>query len=191
MTTLDYEDLTLRAGSAPILDRIRLTIEGPGVFALLGPSGVGKSSLLRATQRLIDDGQAGWRRTGDVRFNGESIFASHVCKQELARLIGRQSGLPVRRLLARRSGDGRQTGRSRRERLEGPELGPPNGVAVAIRRAVSGLVTVVDDVATTGSSLRTAATDLRQMGASRVVGLVAAVTPLASGVAPSRLPTWK
>ncbi|RMH17776.1 MAG: ATP-binding cassette domain-containing protein, partial [Acidobacteria bacterium] len=88
MSTLEYRQMTLRCGATPILDRIELAMAGPGVFALLGPSGVGKSSLLRATQRLIEDGRGGWRRTGDVRLNGDSIFDPGLRQQELARRIG-------------------------------------------------------------------------------------------------------
>lgn len=88
MTRLCYEGLTLHIGETPVLDTIDLTIEGPGIFALLGPSGVGKSSFLRATQRLIDHGREGWRRTGDVRMDGHSIFSPLLPQQELARRIG-------------------------------------------------------------------------------------------------------
>ncbi|WP_089936330.1 ATP-binding cassette domain-containing protein [Candidatus Entotheonella palauensis] len=88
MISLTYDALSLRVGRSPVLDRIDLDLTGPGVVALLGPSGVGKSSLLRATQRLIDHGQEGWKRSGDVRLNGESIFASHIKKHELARWMG-------------------------------------------------------------------------------------------------------
>lgn len=88
MTILTFQDLSLQVGNTPILDRIDLEIEGPGVFALLGPSGVGKSSLLRLTQRLVEHGRDGWQRQGDVRLNGESIFARRQRKQHLARRIG-------------------------------------------------------------------------------------------------------
>jgi phosphate transport system ATP-binding protein len=87
-TTLCYRGLALWAGSTPVLGPIDLVVEGPGTFVLLGPSGVGKSSLLRATQRLVEHGENGWRRSGDVLLNGESIFAPRVRKQELARRIG-------------------------------------------------------------------------------------------------------
>lgn len=98
MTTLVYDDLTLRAGQQPILDRIGLRVDGPGVFVLLGPSGVGKSSLLRATQRLIDHGEGCWRRQGDILLDGESIFAKGQCKRLLARRIGfiQQKPRPLR-----------------------------------------------------------------------------------------------
>jgi len=88
MISLTYDALSLRAGPTMVLDAINLDLTGPGVVALLGPSGVGKSSLLRATQRLIDHGHHGWQRSGDVRFNGKSIFASHIKKHELARWMG-------------------------------------------------------------------------------------------------------
>lgn len=88
MTVLEYQGLTLTADTTPILDHIDARIEGPGVFAILGPSGVGKSSLLRATQRLVEHGRDGWRREGDIRFNGESVFSPRVRKQELARRLG-------------------------------------------------------------------------------------------------------
>jgi len=88
MTKLCYQGLTLRVGATPVLDEIHLVIEGPGVFVLLGPSGVGKSSFLRATQRLIDHGRDGWSRGGDVLFNGRSIFSRRLPQQELARSIG-------------------------------------------------------------------------------------------------------
>jgi phosphate transport system ATP-binding protein len=86
--TLSYRNLCLSVGKTQILDDIDLDLAGPGVSALLGPSGVGKSSLLRATQRLIEHGRDGWNRSGDVLFNGKTVFGSAFSKQELARRIG-------------------------------------------------------------------------------------------------------
>ena len=88
MITLSYRNFRLSAGQTQILDGIDLDLVGPGVIALLGPSGVGKSSLLRATQRLIEHGRDGWDRSGDVLFNGETVFGSSFSKQHLARRIG-------------------------------------------------------------------------------------------------------
>jgi phosphate transport system ATP-binding protein len=86
--TLSYRNFRLSCGKTQILDGIDLDLVGPGVIALLGPSGVGKSSLLRATQRLIEHGRDGWNRSGDVLFNGETVFRSTFSKQQLARRIG-------------------------------------------------------------------------------------------------------
>ncbi|MEN3370991.1 MAG: phosphate transport system ATP-binding protein [Verrucomicrobiota bacterium] len=88
MITLSYRDFRLSAGNTQILDGIDLDLVGPGVIALLGPSGVGKSSLLRATQRLIEHGRDGWSRSGEVLFNGQTVFGSGFSKQQLARRIG-------------------------------------------------------------------------------------------------------
>ncbi|MEZ5341750.1 MAG: phosphoribosyltransferase family protein [Acidimicrobiales bacterium] len=84
----------------------------------------------------------------------------------LARGVGRQLQIPTRSLL-RRSG-APQTGQSRAERLLGPDL--------YARRRTQGAVLVVDDVVTTGASLRRAAMVLVQSGAHRVDAVVFAAT---------------
>jgi phosphate transport system ATP-binding protein len=86
--TLAYKNFRLSAGNTVILDGISLDLRGPGVVALLGPSGTGKSSLLRATQRLIEHGCNGWSRSGDILFNGRTVFDSAFSKHRLARRIG-------------------------------------------------------------------------------------------------------
>jgi len=45
--TLSATDVTFRAGSATLLDRITLTVNGGETVALVGPNGAGKSTLLR------------------------------------------------------------------------------------------------------------------------------------------------
>lgn len=89
--------------------------------------------------------------------------------EEFARSLGRLTGLPVVQLLSRSATDRRQTGLSRSQRQLGPTL-------TACRSAPS-FVVAVDDVITTGSSLRAAASALRYAGAERLVGVVAAATP--------------
>jgi predicted amidophosphoribosyltransferase len=77
----------------------------------------------------------------------------------LARSVGRALGVPSQSLL-RRVDRGPQTGRSRDDRAIGPTL--------RARGVVSGNVLVVDDVRTTGASLRIAAEVLRGAGAAVV-----------------------
>jgi predicted amidophosphoribosyltransferase len=88
---------------------------------------------------------------------------------ELASAVGRHLCAPSMRLLAR-AREPPQTGRSRSERLQGPRLSLA-GTPPASR------VLVVDDVVTTGSSLRVAAGVLRAAGAESVLAAVVAHRP--------------
>lgn len=99
----------------------------------------------------------------------------------LARAVAAASGLRCRALL-RREGDRRQTGRSRSDRVAGPDL---RGATRA-----DPFVIVVDDVITTGSSLRVAADQLRLCGATRVVGLTAARTQVTGNPNASTIRPW-
>ena len=92
----------------------------------------------------------------------------------LARHIGAQLGVPVRRLLDRTSADGPQTGRSRRERLAG-------SVFRARPDVRDRWVLVVDDVVTTGATLTHAAHALEAAGAAEVLLYAVASTPVAVG----------
>jgi len=90
--------------------------------------------------------------------------------QALAKALGRLTGVPVARLLKRSGTDRRQTGLNRTERLAGPVLR-------STRSSGAELVVVVDDVVTTGASLRAAAEQMAGVGTRRVVGVVFAATP--------------
>jgi len=87
----------------------------------------------------------------------------------VARRIALQLGLPCKRLLER-EGHIAQTGRPRSERLHGPRFRA--SPATRGRR-----VLLVDDVVTTGSTLRSAEAALRQAGVSWVQRAAIATTP--------------
>lgn len=87
----------------------------------------------------------------------------------VARRVARQLGLPCRRLLER-EGHVAQTGRPRAERLHGPVFRA--SPATRGRRVLA-----VDDVVTTGSTLRSAASALRDAGATSVLRSAVATTP--------------
>jgi len=70
-----------RAGLAVLKD-VSLTIEGRGMTAIIGPSGTGKSTLVRCINRLVDP------TAGEILFLG----------QDLARLHGRALRLARRRI---------------------------------------------------------------------------------------------
>jgi phosphonate transport system ATP-binding protein len=51
----------------PVLRGINLTIAAQGITAIIGPSGTGKSTLLRCINRLVEPTQ------GEIRLNGEDL----------------------------------------------------------------------------------------------------------------------
>jgi phosphonate transport system ATP-binding protein len=66
----------------PVLRDVSLTVAGQGVTAVIGPSGTGKSTLIRCINRLVDP------TAGEILFRG----------QDLARLAGRELRAARRRI---------------------------------------------------------------------------------------------
>jgi len=87
----------------------------------------------------------------------------------VARRVAAQLGVPCRRLLERQGGVA-QTGLDRATRLHGP-------VFRASPAATGQRVVVIDDVATTGSTLRSAEAALQSAGARSVQRAAVATTP--------------
>ena len=64
---IEYLDVH-KAFDAPVLSGVSLSVQKGEMFALFGPSGTGKSVLLKTTLALVTPDQ------GDVRVGGDSVF---------------------------------------------------------------------------------------------------------------------
>ncbi|MBN2305388.1 MAG: phosphate ABC transporter ATP-binding protein [Anaerolineae bacterium] len=80
MPILQIRELSLSRGGQPVLHKINLSIEPGEVFLLIGPSGSGKSSLLRCLNRLEEPAP------GTVFLDGTDITALPV--PDLRRRVG-------------------------------------------------------------------------------------------------------
>jgi ComF family protein len=185
---------------APVCDTCRADCVPPvpaappdGVDAWVAPfayTGVTREVVARvkyrashgATPWLADAMAAAWRAAAGAR--PESSIAAVTWApttsdrrrergfdhaELLARAVARRLGRPARPMLARVASPP-QTGRTGAERRRGPEFRVTGPVPI-------GRVLLVDDVATTGATLRAGATALRAAGATAVVALTAARTP--------------
>ncbi len=106
-----------------------------------------------------------WAPTSAVRRRRRGFDQAEV----IARRVALQLGVPCRRLIER-EGRAAQTGQDRATRLHGP-------VFRAAPSARGRRVLVIDDVVTTGATLRSAAAALREAGAVDVVKAAVATTP--------------
>lgn len=113
-----------------------------------------------------------WAPTSALRRRSRGFDQAEL----VARHVARQLGLPCRRLLERSSGGTAQTGRNRVQRLNGPEF-------VARPDLDGRRVLVVDDVVTTGATMRAAAATLRHAGARDVAMYAVASTPAGASAA--------
>jgi phospholipid/cholesterol/gamma-HCH transport system ATP-binding protein len=79
---IEYIDIH-KAFDLPVLSGVDLTVETGEILAVVGPSGTGKSVLLKTTIGLIVPDR------GDVRINGESVYAGGRQKlQEVRQQVG-------------------------------------------------------------------------------------------------------
>ena len=84
---LDVRDLSVRFGDRRALDRVTLAVPPRAVTAVVGPSGGGKSTLLRAVNRLAELAP-GARLEGRVLLDGADVYAPGVDAAALRQRVG-------------------------------------------------------------------------------------------------------
>ncbi len=129
-------------------------------------AGLMVNRLVVASVRPEDLDVVTWAPTSNARRHRRGFDQAEV----IARRVALQLGLPCRRLLRREGVAPAQTGLDRVHRLHGPTF--TAGPAARGQR-----VLIVDDVVTTGATLRSAAQALGRAGAAEVVKAAVATTP--------------
>ena len=84
---ITVDKLNLWFGDNHVLKDVTFGIPANAVTAIMGPSGCGKSTLLRTINRM-NDLIAGTRITGDIRIDGQSIFADSTDVIDLRKRVG-------------------------------------------------------------------------------------------------------
>lgn len=91
---LRVRNLHVTASGKTLLRGIDLDVEANRILALVGPSGVGKSTLLRSLNRLLDL-TPGLRVWGRVLLHGESIYGRRIDPDALRAHVGMLFQQPV------------------------------------------------------------------------------------------------
>ncbi len=84
---VSVQDLTVRFKGAPLLNGISTVFEPNKVTAIVGPTGCGKTTLLRSINRMHDH-VAGMHVTGSVVVEGVDVYGPDVNVREVRRRVG-------------------------------------------------------------------------------------------------------
>ncbi len=84
---IETRDLTIKYGDATAVESVSMQVPHNSVVALIGPSGIGKSTLIRCFNRMNDLIPTA-RVTGEVLFNGESIYSPETDPTDVRFRIG-------------------------------------------------------------------------------------------------------
>ena len=86
-TEIHINNFNVFADNKLILNNINLNIEARKISCIIGPSGGGKSTLIRSINRINDD-YRDFKLNGDIVFQGKSIYDRYVDKADLRAKIG-------------------------------------------------------------------------------------------------------
>jgi phosphate transport system ATP-binding protein len=71
-TKLEFRNLNIVAGGRPVLRDLSFAIPAGTILSVIGPAHSGKTTLLRAANRLLDT-EPLFRRTGDILLDGREV----------------------------------------------------------------------------------------------------------------------
>jgi phosphate transport system ATP-binding protein len=91
---LDVRGLTVTAGKRTILRNANLRVAAHQVYGLIGPSGAGKTTVLKCLNRMIEL-TPGLRVSGDILFHGRSIWDGTIHADDLRAKVGMLFQQPV------------------------------------------------------------------------------------------------
>jgi phosphate transport system ATP-binding protein len=91
--TIEARDVNLFYGDFHAVEDVTITIEPNKVTALIGSSGCGKTTFLRALNRMHEL-TPGARLSGEITLDGEDVYARGVDPVQVRRLIGMVFQLP-------------------------------------------------------------------------------------------------
>jgi iron complex transport system ATP-binding protein len=77
---IDIQGLKFAYTSVPVLNEVTVTIEGPKFVSILGPNGVGKSTLIHCINKILQP------TGGTVMIDGESV--TDITVKEMAKIVG-------------------------------------------------------------------------------------------------------
>ncbi len=77
---IKIDDIEFSYSSVPVLNDITLDIDGPGFVSILGPNGVGKSTLIHCINKILEP------TSGSVMVDGKDV--KEISIKELAKEIG-------------------------------------------------------------------------------------------------------
>ena len=81
MTVLELKDVDFGYDEGHIvLHDINLTISEPGLYCIIGPNGVGKSTMAKCVSKIVNP------LSGEVLINGKNI--SHMTHKEVSQVVG-------------------------------------------------------------------------------------------------------